>query len=257
MANPKRILFVSSEVAPFTSSTPTAELARQLPDQLQQKRGTDVRLMMPRYGTISERKNRLHEVIRLSDTDIPMGSQTAKLDVKVASVPDTRLQVYFMDSKDYFKRKGIYTSEEGIPFEDNVERALFFGRAVFETLLKLRWAPEVIHAAGSISGLLPFLLRQKYANEELLAETRIVFTPEQVDVDTTVTSEFVEQFELDLEPALLGTSLNDVGVHYADQALFPSHLESQNGSPQLPADEAKLGPETMSCYEQLSIEVPA
>lgn len=257
MANPKRILFVSSEVAPFTSDTPTASLARHLTDQLQQQRGTDVRLMMPRYGTISERKNRLHEVIRLSGTEIPMGDDTAKLDVKVASVPDTRLQVYFMDSKKYFKRKGIYAEEDGTPYEDNVERALFFGRSVLETLLKLRWAPEVIHAAGSITGLLPYLLRRDYAKQELLEDTRIVYTPEEIDVDTAVSADFAETFGLELDPALLGASLSDVGVRYADQTLYPSHLDSKNGSPQLPNEQDELGDETMAHYGDLSIQVAA
>src|SRR5690554_2200332 len=125
MANPTRVLFVSGEVTPFAKVSDLADLVRQLPEKLQESGDFEVRIMMPRYGTISERRNRLHEVIRLSGAEIPMGEASETLKVKVASIPGIRLQVYFMDNRAYFKRKGVFGDKQGHDFEDNAERALF------------------------------------------------------------------------------------------------------------------------------------
>ena len=130
--------------------------------------------MMPRYGTISERRNRLHEVIRLCGTSVPMGKSAQNLKVKVASIPGIRLQVYFMDNAHFFKRKGLHHDKQGNIFADNPERSLFFGRSVIETVRKLRWEPDIVHAVGWISGLLPYLLSSEYADEPLFKNSRVV-----------------------------------------------------------------------------------
>ena len=131
-----RILYVSEEVAPFVCQSEIADLVRMLPEQLQERGDCEVRIMMPRYGLISERRNRLHEVIRLSGTAIQAGERTETLKVKVASIPGIRLQVYFMDNAHFFKRKGVHADQEGKTFEDNGQRALFFASSVFETISK-------------------------------------------------------------------------------------------------------------------------
>ena len=159
MANAMRVLFISGEVAPFTKESSVANLARKLPEFVHDTGEFETRIMMPRYGIISERRNRLHEVIRLSGREIPMGDASHTLKVKVASIPGIRLQVYFMDSVHYFKRKGIVADRDGKLFEDNAERSLFFGRSALETIRNLGWRPDVVHAFGWISGLVPWLLK--------------------------------------------------------------------------------------------------
>lgn len=226
MANPTRILFVAGEVEPFASVSDNGHLVRHLPEQLQETGDYQTRIMMPRYGTISERRNRLHEVIRLSGTNIPMGEASHTLKVKVASIPGIRLQVYFMDNTFFFKRKGIHFDHKtDALFEDNAERALFFGRSVLETIKKLMWQPDVIHAFGWISGLLPLLLRTEYANDPLFADTKIVYTPDGVDAKANLSTEFISEMSLPVNGEASGLELSEVGLKFADYCAFPHSME--------------------------------
>lgn len=199
-------------------------LVRTLPEQLQEKGDFEMRIMMPRYGTINERKNRLHEVIRLSGTNIPMGDETETLKVKVASIPGIRLQVYFMDNIHFFKRKGLHTDKQGQLFEDNAKRALFFARSVIETLRKLSWKPDVVHAFGWISGLLPLLLQTEYAGEELFEDTKIIYTPDGVDADARLTHDLIDTMNLSANGEATGLELSEIGLKYADAQVFPPSL---------------------------------
>lgn len=216
MANPKRILYVSGEVEPFASVSEAGQLARTLPERVQDTGAYEARIMMPRYGTISERKNRLHEVIRLSGTDVNMGDATETLKVKVASIPGIRLQVYFMDNARFFKRKGLHADSKGVQFDDNTERAVFFGRSVFGTLKKLMWGPDVIHAFGWISGLLPVLLATEYADDELFAATKIVYTPCTVEAGAVLSAEQAKALNLGVNGEASGLSLTEIGAKFAD-----------------------------------------
>ena len=256
MATPTRILLVSSEVAPYTDRSALSDLVRRLPEQLQEEGDYDVRIMMPRYGTISERKNRLHEVIRLSGTDVRMRGEQTTLKVKVASIPGARLQVYFMDSKTYFKRKGIYAGRDGAAFEDNVERALFFGRSVVNTLEKLRWAPDVLHAFGSMSGLLPMVLRREKADAELFQNTSILYTPDAEPVGAELAAPTLEQLQLELDESLVGGDLVAAGTHYADAFVDVPGGAAGAGALRLELDEA-LGEQAHKIYAQTNIEVAA
>lgn len=257
MSQPERILFVSGEVAPFVDHTGTASLARSLPEQLKESGSLDARIMMPRYGTISVRKNRLHEVIRLSGTDIDMGAGSETLDVMVASIPDARLQVYFMDNERYFKRKGLHADEHGDLFEDNAERALFFGRAVLETLLNLRWAPDVIHSFGWISSLIPVLLRSEYAEKELFEAVSTVYTPDDIDADAHLTSELAGALGLNgKDQGLLDQPLTKVGLHRADVSILPPAAEiAFDGAPRLSEDEAERSDQLLSLYDGATEEL--
>ena len=257
MATPTRILFVSGEVEPFAHLSDTGHLARTLPELLQEAGNYDTRLMMPRYGTISERKNRLHEVIRLSGTDVPMGDETETLKVKVASIPGTRLQVYFMDSGRYFKRKGLHASKKGEVFEDNTERALFFGRSVFETLTKLRWGPDVLHAFGWISGFLPFLLDTEYADNELFAETKTIYTPDSIEADAALSNDLADALHLSLNGEASGLPLTDLGLKYADAVIFPPSVPPVDDAPQFSDEEDERTDQLLAVYEQASSSVPA
>lgn len=136
--------------------------------------GNDVRVFMPKFGMISERKFQLHEVIRLSGMNIIINDLDQPLIIKVASLPGERLQVYFIDNDEYFKRKAYYKDEEGVDFEDNGERAVFFARGVIETIKKLNWVPDVIHINGWMASFIPIYLKTYYKNDYYFKDTKIV-----------------------------------------------------------------------------------
>lgn len=256
MAQSRRVLFVAGEVTPFANTSPVASLARALPEQLQEAGDFEARVMMPCYGNIDERKHNLHEVIRLSGTDVPMGSSTETLTVKVASVPDVRLQVYFMDHSDYFSEEGLSVDGDAPPFEEVLRRALFFNRAALETICKLRWGPDVIHAFGWMSGLIPLLLNSDYATDEVLSETKSVFTPDDQDPGTPIPVDIAEGFGLGLD-GMSPSTLSETGAHHADASIYPPGLSPVDGAPQFSSDEADRGEDLASLYDQMLSEVPA
>lgn len=251
MATPKRILVASSEVAPFTQSTALSSLVRSLPDGLQEQGSYDVRVMMPRYGTISEREHHLHEVIRLSGIDVRMADDTTSLKVKVASVPDTSLQVYFMDH-DLFARDGIYAGDDG-HFEDNPDRAVFFGRSVLQTLGELRWGPDVLHSFGTLCSLVPMLLRTEFAGDSLYDDARTVYTPEEAGQDIAVTDDWIERHGLTPVDGE-SVSLSALGRSYADAVLLSPGYTSANGNHAQLAQDAS-GTQLAAFYEDLVNEV--
>lgn len=176
MGNPvKRVLFVNSEIMPFVPETPISKVGRYLPQGIQEQK-KEIRSFMPRYGCINDRKNQLHEVIRLSGMNIIVGDVDRQLVIKVASVAAARLQVYFIDNEDYFRRKQMTYDTDGKFFEDNGQRAVFFARGVLETVKKLRWAPDVIHCQGWITNLIPLYLKKVYKADPIFADSRIVTT---------------------------------------------------------------------------------
>ncbi|NBC85681.1 MAG: glycogen synthase [Bacteroidetes bacterium] len=255
MARSTRILFVAGEVAPFTEITEISGLTRSLPEALQEVGDYDARLMMPRYGTISERKHNLHEVIRLSGTPVPMGDEDDEVTVKVASIPDTRVQVYFMDHEEYFGRDAVYRNEDGDAFDDNPRRAAFFNRAVIETVCKLRWGPEVIHAFGWISGLVPLLLATEFADQELLENTKVVFTPDELDEQATVTDEVADALGLDVDN--LPASLTEMATRFSDIVINPPSMGAVEGASVFTETDEDRGQQLADLYTQMLSEVPA
>ena len=171
----KRVLFVNSEIFPYLPESDISRIGRYLPQGIQERK-KEIRSFMPRYGCINERKNQLHEVIRLSGMNIIINDVDRPLVIKVASISAARMQVYFIDNEDYFHRKQIYRDENGNFFEDNGERAIFFARGVLETVKKLRWAPDIIHCHGWISHILPLYLKKSYKDDPIFAESRIVLS---------------------------------------------------------------------------------
>ncbi len=171
----KKILFVNSEIFPYLPESQTAHIGRYLPQGIQERKH-EIRSFMPRYGRINERKNQLHEVIRLSGMNIIINDVDRPLIIKVASIPSARLQVYFIDNEDYFKRRRVFRDEKGKFFEDNGERAIFFARGVLETVKKLRWAPDIIHCHGWISHLLPLYLKKVYIDDPIFSESKVVLS---------------------------------------------------------------------------------
>lgn len=171
----KKVLFVNSEIFPYLPENDISRIGRQLPQGIQERK-KEIRSFMPRYGCINERKNQLHEVIRLSGMNIIIGDVDRPLIIKVASISAARIQVYFIDNEDYFRRKQIYCAEDGKFFADNDERAIFFARGVLETVKKLRWAPDIIHCQGWMSHMLPAYLKKAYKDDPIFSNSKVVLS---------------------------------------------------------------------------------
>ncbi|WP_299158601.1 glycogen/starch synthase [uncultured Eudoraea sp.] len=171
--NGKKILFVSSELVPYLPENEVSLMSYETPRMVNSKKG-QIRIFMPRYGNINERRHQLHEVIRLSGMNLVINDMDMPLIIKVASIPRERIQVYFIDNEEYFKRKATFTDENGVLFPDNDERAIFFAKGVVETVKKLNWSPDIIHVHGWLASLLPLYLRTYYADEPLFADSKIV-----------------------------------------------------------------------------------
>jgi starch synthase len=256
MSASNRLLYVAGALTPFTEESPLASLTRSLPEKVQSAGDYEIRIMMPCYGGINERKHNLHEVIRLSDTDVPMGADTESVSVKVASVPDAQLQVYFMAHEGYFGREGRATDGDGNAFEDNADRSLFFNRSVLETLRKLRWGPDLIHSFGWIGGLLPSLLATTYADDDLLGTTKSVYTPGGEAPDTPVHAAFAKNMELPLD-GHTGNTVSEVGHAYADATIVLPDTGTPSETSAFSADAGARTEEAVTLYDQMLGEVPA
>ena len=186
----KKILFVNAEMSPYLPDTDIATICRQLPQGIQERK-REIRAFMPRYGCINERKNQLHEVIRLSGMNIIISDVDRPLVIKVASISSARIQVYFIDNEDYFRRKQVYRDADGKFFADNGERAIFFARGVLETVKKLRWAPDIIHCSGWISHVLPLYLKKAYKDDPIFSSSKVVLSL----FDDTPEEEFAPGFQ--------------------------------------------------------------
>lgn len=192
----KRILYVSSEVIPYLPETEIASMSFDAPQMVNSK-GGQIRIFMPRYGNINERRHQLHEVIRLSGMNLVINDFDMPLIIKVASIPKERIQVYFIDNEEYFKRKATFTDEKGNLFEDNDERAIFFAKGVVETVKKLNWAPDIIHVHGWLASLLPLYLKQYYASEPLFKESKIVTSVYNSGYEGTLNNEMIDKIAFD------------------------------------------------------------
>ena len=158
---------------PYLPETELSTLSRRLV-QAMQERGNEIRTFMPRYGCINERRNQLHEVIRLSGMNLIIDNNDHQLIIKVASIPSARIQIYFIDNDDFFSRKAILTDADGNDFEDNDERAIFFARGVLETVKKLNWSPDVVHCVGWMSAVAPIYLKKVFNDDPLFRDVKVV-----------------------------------------------------------------------------------
>lgn len=175
MSTKVKVLYVSQKLKPYLSEDFEADLCRTLP-QLMQEKGMEIRTFMPRFGSINERRNQLHEVIRLSGKNIIINDADHQLIIKVASITSARMQVYFIDNDDYFHRKIELKDENGKYCEDNDERIMFFGRGVLETITKLQWSPNVIHCNSWFSAIVPALSKVMYNDNPLFANSKIILS---------------------------------------------------------------------------------
>ncbi len=173
MSTKKRVLFISQEVTPFLPKGEIATNVKELAQKTQEK-GKEIRVFMPRYGVVNERRNQLHEVIRLSGMNMIINDVDHPLIIKVASIQAAKMQVYFIDNEEYFKRKAVVADDKGKLFKDNEERSMFFIRGTLETVKKLGWIPDVIHCHGWMTGLLPLYLKTYFGEDPHFENTKIV-----------------------------------------------------------------------------------
>jgi starch synthase len=160
----KKVLFVSSEMTPYLQVTNVGELARRLPQAIQEK-NNEIRVLMPRFGCINERRNKLHEVVRLSGINITIDDNDNPLTIKVASLQEAKMQVYFLDNEDYFHRKFVFANDKNVFYKDNDERTIFFCKGALETVKKLGWQPDIIHCQGWMTCLIPLYIITIYIDE--------------------------------------------------------------------------------------------
>ncbi|MBR6869307.1 MAG: glycogen/starch synthase [Bacteroidales bacterium] len=223
MEEPVRVLFVSSEIFPYMPETDIAVSGRFLPQGIQES-GKEIRSFMPRYGTINERRNQLHEVIRLSGMNLVINNADRPLVIKVSSISSARMQVYFIDNEDYFHRKFIYRDAEGKEFKDNDERAIFFARGVLETVKKLRWKPDIVHCQGWISHFLPVYLKKVYHEDPIFTETKVVLSLYNDLLGARLSDDLIDKMRFEnlaredvdelAEPT--GINLAKLAIRYAD-----------------------------------------
>ena len=191
-----KILFISQEITPYLPESEMSKIGRYLPQGIQEK-GREIRTFMPKYGSINERRNQLHEVIRLSGMNLIIDDTDHPLIIKVASIQSARMQVYFIDNEDYFHRKSVLADENGDYFKDNDERAIFFARGVLETVRKLRWSPDVVHCHGWITALVPLYLKLSFSDDPLYNNSKIVYSVYNDDFNKPLNKDFKVKLRMD------------------------------------------------------------
>lgn len=225
----KKILYVSSEVVPYLPETEISSMSFEAP-RMVNKQGGQIRIFMPRYGNINERRHQLHEVIRLSGINLVINDLDMPLIIKVASIPKERIQVYFIDNEEYFKRKATLTDEDGNLFSDNDERAIFFAKGVIETVKKLNWSPDIIHVHGWLASLLPLYLKEYYKDEPLFSDSKIVTSIYNQSFKETLNKDMIKKIRFDnidetLILPLAQPSYNNimkVAIDYSDGLIIAS-----------------------------------
>ena len=219
-----KILYVASEIYPFLKTCKMAEFVHNLPQAMQEK-GLEIRILVPRFGLINERKNRLHEVVRLSGINISMGDEEKPLVIKVASIPNARMQVYFIDNEDYFRRKSVFFDSENNFYQDNDERAVFFCKGVLETVRKLGWPPDIIHCNDWMTSLVPLYVKTTYRSDPIFHNAKCVYTVHNpalhYSVDNKKLLSKIKMMNIDdhmLQPLQNSklSSLSCIGAEYAD-----------------------------------------
>ena len=267
MKEPIKVLFIAQEIKPYLPDSEISVICRELP-QYMQEHGCEIRTFMPCYGNINERRNQLHEVQRLSGMNLIIDDTDHPLIIKVASIQSARMQVYFIDNDDYFRRKGVVSSESGEEYEDNDERSIFFVRGVLETIKKLRWTPDIIHCHGWMTSVAPIYIKKLYHDDPFFENSKVVYSV----YDNGFKNDFRAGFETRLRLDGIGSEdvakVTDKPVSYVDLCEFAidysdaviaatpeidaqvSQYAEQSGKPFLPYTE-DYKPAYMEFYEQL------
>src|SRR4051812_22352912 len=211
-----RILFVSSEIYPYLEMDEQSKIARFLPQGIQE-RGKEIRTFMPKFGCINERRNQLHEVIRLSGMNLIIDDSDHPLIIKVASIQSARMQVYFIDNEEYFQRKSVFRDPKKKFHKDNEDRMVFFCRGVLETVKKLGWAPDVIHCHGWMTSLIPFFVKTGYKDDPMFKNSRVVYSSYYQDLDENLTPNLVKKLKM------AGVTADDL-KHYKEPSMVNVNL---------------------------------
>lgn len=220
----QKILFITSEIDPFVPESRNAIMGRSIPQYIQEL-GHEIRTFTPKWGNINERRNQLHEVIRLSGMNLIIDETDHPLIIKVASLQSAHMQIYFIDNDDFFEKRKLAVDEEGNEYEDNAERAAFFARGVLETIKKLKWSPDIIHCLGWMSSFLPLYIKTAYAEEPSFRDCKVIFTPatEKLMAPVPQNMDGIIAFRnatisatRGLGEKKLGALLNKLGIKYAD-----------------------------------------
>jgi starch synthase len=225
----KKVLFISQEITPYLPESEIAKIGRELPQGIQE-RGKEIRTFMPRFGCVNERRNQLHEVIRLSGMNLIIDDTDHPLIIKVASIQAARMQVYFIDNEDYFQRKYVLTDKSGLPFKDNDERAIFFARGVLETVQKLRWAPDIIHCHGWFTSLVPLYIKKTFKDNPLFSDAKVIYSLYndhfEKDLDKKFNSKLIYDGITKKDVELLNTpnyeNLTKLAINHADALIYGS-----------------------------------
>ena len=229
----KKVLIISSEVIPYLPQTERSINSFKIPKSINDA-GGQTRIFMPRYGLINERRHQLHEVIRLSGMNLVINDMDMPLIIKVASIPKERMQVYFIDNEEYFKRKEILHDKDGTLFPDNDERMIFFTKGVIETVKKLNWSPDIINCHGWFTSLFPLYMKTYYKNEPIFRKSKIVTSIYGNDMGETLNKKLKEKIkfddinvDLDLIKNPDYNSLLSLALDYSDGAItYTDNLSS-------------------------------
>lgn len=222
-----KILYISQEIQPFLPETTISSVSRHLPQGVHEK-GKEIRVFMPRFGRINERRHQLHEVIRLSGMNMIINDTDHPLIIKVASIPTARMQVYFIDNEEYFKRKAGLCDENGKQFADNDERSIFFVRGVLETVKKLGWKPDVIHCHGWMTATVPAYLQKIYKQDPHFENAKVLYSVYDEGFEGTLDKKMIDKVafdginsaDLDVIKSPTFENLNKLAIQYADGVIF-------------------------------------
>ena len=230
MTKANKVLFITQEIIPYVSESEMSLVGRNLPQAIQEK-GREIRTFMPKWGNINERRNQLHEVIRLSGMNLIIDDTDHPLIIKVASIQSARMQVYFIDNDDYFQNRLQVVDENGVEYEDNDARAIFYARGVLETVKKLRWCPDVIHCHGWMTALAPLYIKKAYKDEPSFRDAKVVFSLYDNDFKEPFHPDFANKLLLkgiskkdvaDLKEPVDYTALCKLAVDYSDGVIQQS-----------------------------------
>lgn len=248
MSTKKRILFIAQEMSPYLELSDYAAMVNKMAIKSNEA-GLEVRVIMPRFGSINERRHRLHEVVRLSGINIVIDGDDYPLIIKVASLPNARLQVYFLDNEDYFKRKAVFNDEDGTFYDDNAAREVFFCKGALETVKKFGWPPDIIHCSGWMTSLIPVYLKTAYKKEPVFAHSKIVYS---LDPNTfkeklgptflkkAIISTQIKEKDLDLYKEGTNAALNKGACKYADAVVVASEKADKKLLDELKAEKGKI-----------------
>ena len=243
----KRILFLAQEITPYLPESEIATVCRNLPQGIQE-RGREIRTFMPKFGNINERRNQLHEVIRLSGMNLIIDDTDHPLIIKVASIQAARMQVYFIDNDDFFQRKFTIADANGEEYADNDDRSIFFVRGVLETIKKLRWIPDLIHCHGWMSALTTLYIKRKYADDPFLRHAKVVYSIYNNEFQKPFSKGFAAKLRADgakakdvelLKKDTSYVALNKLAIDFADGVIQGSEQINPELSEYIAAKEDK------------------